>query len=76
MAKVDDLECFDTDHDLVSDLEETLGLKAPLQMRYIPDGTHCIATWNMNNGFDAETIVKVMLQCNISILFIQEPKKN
>jgi hypothetical protein len=29
----------------------------------------------MNNGFDADTIVKVMLQCNISILFIQEPKK-
>jgi hypothetical protein len=61
--------------ELISDLEEAFGLRTPLQMRYTPDGTHCIATWNMNNGFDAETIVKVMLQCNISILFIQEPKK-
>jgi hypothetical protein len=65
----------DSTHELKSDLEEAFGLRAPLQMRYTPDGTHCIATWNMNNGFDAETIVKVMLQCNISILFIQEPKK-
>jgi hypothetical protein len=43
-------------------------------MRYTLEESHCIATWNMNNAFDAETITKVMLQCNISILFIQEPK--
>jgi hypothetical protein len=65
----------DFTYDLVRDLEETFGLKAPLEMRYTTDGTHCIATWNMNNGFDADTIVKVMLQCTISIMFIQEPKK-
>ena len=43
-------------------------------MRYCPDGTHCVATWNVNNYFHAETVVKIMLRCNMSILVIQEPK--
>ena len=63
------------DHDLRKDLEETCAIKTPLQMRYNPDGTHCIATWNINNGFNTQSIVKTMLHSNISILFLQEPKQ-
>ena len=44
-------------------------------MRYNPDGTHCIATWNINNGFNTQSIIKTMLHSNISVLFLQEPKK-
>ena len=57
------------------DLEEACGIRGPLEMRYTPDGTHCIATWNVNNGFDTEAIAKLMLRGTISILFIQEPKQ-
>ena len=64
---------LDTD-DLVRDLEEACGMRMALEMRYVPDGTHCIATWNANYGFDTKAIATIMLRCNISILFVQEPK--
>ena len=60
--------------DLQRDLEEACGLRMALDMRYVPDGTHCIATWNANNGFDTKAIATLMLRGSISILFIQEPK--
>ena len=61
-------------YDLKRDLEEACGLSMALEMRYVPDGTHCIATWNANYGFDTKAIATIMLRCNISILFVQEPK--
>ena len=36
---------------------------------------HIIATWNIKNGFNTQSIVKAMLHSNISVLFLQEPKK-
>ena len=68
-------ETLDTDRtDTIHDVNEAADKIPPLLMRYCPDGTHCIATWNVNNCFHAETIVKIMLRCNISILVLQEPK--
>ena len=58
----------------IRDVQEAADKIPPLLMRYCPDGTHCVATWNENNCFNAETIVKIMLRRNISILVIQEPK--
>ena len=60
--------------DTIRDVKEAADKIPPLLMRYCPDGTHCVATWNFNNCFHAETVVKIMLQCNISILVIQEPQ--
>ena len=56
------------------DVMEATDKIPPLLLKYCPDGTHCIATWNVNNCFHAESIVKVMLRCNISILVIQKPQ--
>ena len=68
-------EQLDADRtDTERDVMEATDKIPPLLMRYCPDGTHCVATWNVNNCFHAETIVKIMLRCNISILIIQEPK--
>ena len=58
----------------IQDVQEATDKIPPLLMRYCPDGTHCVATWNVNNCFHTETVVKIMLRCNISILVIQEPK--
>ena len=33
------------------DVMEATDKIPPLLMRYCPDGTHCIATWNVNNCF-------------------------
>ena len=60
--------------DTIRDVKEAADKIPPLLMRYCPDGTHCIATWNVNNFFHAESVVKIMLRCNISILVIQEPQ--
>ena len=44
-------------------------------IRQLDDGILRIATWNLNNGFTVEAISRVMIRGNISILFVQEPKK-
>ena len=60
--------------DILGALEEYVGLKSPLEMRELPDLTHGFATWNVCNGFDANQILTIMLKCNLSVLFIQEPR--
>jgi hypothetical protein len=61
-------------NDILRDLEEHVGLKSPLEMRELPDLTHGFATWNVCNGFEANQIATIMLKCNLSVLFIQEPR--
>ena len=44
-------------------------------MRYMPMGTHSIITWNStNNCSQAETVARIMIRCNVSVAFIQEPR--
>jgi hypothetical protein len=68
-----DEESMSNDNTLL-ELEEQIFLKSPLEMRELPDLTHGFATWNVCNGFEPSQIATIMLRCNLSILFIQEPR--
>ena len=65
---------FDPTEDIMRDIKDLAGGLAPLEIRRLPDLTHGIGTWNVCNGFEAETIATLMLKCSLSILFIQEPR--
>ena len=66
---------LDQTDDIMKDITVLAGGLAPLEIRELPDLTHGIGTWNVCNGFEAETIATLMLRCSLSILFIQEPRK-
>ena len=59
---------------IMKDIEDLAVALGPLEVRHLPDLTHGLATWNVCNGFEAETIATLMLKCSLSILCIQEPR--
>ena len=69
-----DQASIDPTDDIKKDIADLAGGLAPLEIRELPDLTHGIGTWNVCNGFEAETIATLMLRCSLSILFIQEPR--
>ena len=66
---------LDFPEQILRDTEEQ-GILPLLELRQLPILTHGIATWNVCNGFIAETIAGIMLKCNFSILLIQEPPRS
>jgi hypothetical protein len=52
-----------SDHDPTEDIKQDIldlaGGLAPLEIRQLPDLTHGIGTWNVCNGFEAETIATI-----------------
>ena len=65
---------LDPTEEIMRDITDLAVGMAPLEIRSLPDLTHGIGTWNVCNGFEAETIATLMLKCSLSILFIQEPR--
>ena len=52
---------LDQTDDIMKDITVLAGGLAPLEIRELPDLTHGIGTWNVCNGFEAETIATLML---------------